>query len=216
LNARYKSVALDVDSTLSGIEGIDWLATLRDEETARSVASATLQAMSGEADFADVYGKRMQIVSPTRDELTQLSGAYRSAIAPGAKEEIDKWREAGVRVVLVSGGLRAAISPFALDLGFDEAHVSALDVEFDSTGKFTGFDRSSPLSTSMGKKTMLEKLDLPHPVLAVGDGITDVAMKEVADSFAAFIGFAIRDAVVNQADFVVDSFQELTRIILGD
>ena len=216
MTARYKSVALDVDSTLSGIEGIDWLATLRDDDTARRVAAATTAAMRGETALEDLYGDRMQIVSPTRDELVRLTDAYRSALAPHADEEIEKWRSAGVHVVLVSGGLRAAITPFALDLGFAHEHVNALDVEFDEAGKFVSFDKSSPLYTSTGKKRMLEELELPRPILAVGDGITDVAMKEVADTFVAFIGFAARQAVIDQADFVVKSFAQLTEIILGD
>jgi hypothetical protein len=49
----------------------------------------------------------------------------------------------------------------------------------------------------------------------VGDGATDLAMKDVADSFAAFTGFVTRDAVTREADFVVGSFEQLTQIILG-
>jgi phosphoserine phosphatase len=215
VNPRYKSVALDVDSTLCGIEGIDWLATLRDKETARSVADATEKAMTGEIAFDDVYGTRIRLVSPTRSELRQLAEAYKSALAPGAEKEIAKWRAAGVHVVLISGGLREAIAAFAIDVGFKNEHVNALEVEFDEAGKFTGFDKTSPLYTSTGKRNVLERLALPHPILAVGDGVTDLAMKDVADSFAAFTGFASRDAVVKQADFVVNSFRELTEIILG-
>jgi phosphoserine phosphatase len=205
-----------VDSTLCGIEGIDWLATLRDEETAARVASDTASAMKGENPLEDLYGKRMHMVSPTRDELRLLTAAYRNAIAPGAKEAIDKWRQAGIQVVLISGGLRAAITPLATELGFDRAHVNALDVEFDERGVFNGFDKSSPLYTATGKRRMLEELNLPRPILAVGDGITDLAMKDVADSFAAFTGFATREAVTSQADFIVSSFDELTELILGD
>jgi len=216
VNARYKSVALDVDSTLSGIEGIDWLATLRDKATAQRIADATMQAMRGELPLEDLYGHRIHTVSPTRDELTRLTDAYHAALAPRAREEIDKWRSAGVHVVLVSGGLRAAIAPFALDLGFEDQHVNALDVEFDEEGRFIAFDKSSPLHTSIGKKRILEQLRLPRPILAVGDGITDVAMKEVADTFVAFTGFAARQSVIDQADFVVESFEQLTEIILGN
>jgi len=213
---RYNAVALDVDSTLCGIEGIDWLATLRDESVAVRVAKATDLAMSGEHAIEDLYGERMHIVAPTRDEMALLSDAYRAAMSPHAKDEIAKWRGAGVEIVLISGGLRAAICPVALELGFESRQVNALDVEFDAEGVFSDFDKSSPLYTATGKRKLLEKLGLPRPLLAVGDGVTDLAMKEVADSFAAYTGFVTREAVTAKADFIVSSFEQLTQIILGD
>jgi HAD superfamily phosphoserine phosphatase-like hydrolase len=213
---RYLSVALDVDSTLCGIEGIDWLATLRDDEVAAKVAHATGMAMRGEMPLENLYGNRMELVSPKQSEIRQLSDAYRASLSPGAKEEIAKWRSAGVEVVLVSGGLRAAIGPVASELGFDAAQVNALDINFDSEGVFSGFDESSPLYTATGKRRLLQQISLPRPLLAVGDGITDLAMKDVADAFVAFTGFVSRDAVIASADFVASSFEQLTQLILGD
>lgn len=213
---RYSSVALDVDSTLCGIEGIDWLATLRDETVASKVAEATDLAMRGHVPLEDLYGNRMHLVAPTRDEISLLSNAYRAALSPGARDEIAKWRNAGVEVVLISGGLRAAIAPVAMELGFKSQQINALEVEFDTEGVFADFDRTSPLYSATGKRKLLLELDLARPLLAVGDGITDLAMKDVADAFAAFTGFATRDAVTSKADFVVGSFEQLTQIILGD
>jgi HAD superfamily phosphoserine phosphatase-like hydrolase len=209
-------VALDVDSTLCGIEGIDWLATLRDETVASKVAEATDLAMRGHVPLEDLYGNRMHLVAPTRDEIPLLSDAYRAALSPGARDEISKWRAAGVEVVLISGGLRAAIGPVAKELGFESHQINALDVEFDTEGVFAEFDRTSPLYSATGKRKLLLQLDLPRPLLAVGDGITDLAMKDVADAFAAFTGFVTREAVTAKADFVVSSFHQLTQIILGD
>lgn len=216
MNPRYKSVVLDVDSTLCGIEGIDWLAALRGPDIANRVAYQTSVAMQGEIPIQDLYGNRMKLVSPTRDEIKSLTDAYRVALAPGAKDAIDSWRAAGVHVILISAGLKAAIAPIAVELGFDEAHVNALEVQFDSEGVFHDFDRTSPLTSVLGKRELLRQLDLPRPLLAVGDGITDLAMQEVADTFAAFTAFASRDPVTSKADIIVSSFADLTRIILGD
>jgi phosphoserine phosphatase len=213
--ARFLSVALDVDSTLCGIEGIDWLAKLRAADVADQVTRATDRAMSGEIPLEDLYGHRLTLVAPTRSELQQLSTAYSQALAPDAKREIERWRSAGVTVVLISGGLREAIIPMAKELGFVRDSVNALEVEFDEHDAFLRFDNASPLYTAQGKRTLLSKLNLPRPLLAVGDGMTDLAMKDVADAFAAFTGFVTRDAVVSGADYVVSSFPELSEIILG-
>lgn len=212
---RFLSVALDVDSTLCGIEGIDWLARLRRSDVADRVASATDSAMRGEIPLESLYGHRLSLVAPTRAELERLSTAYMEALAPDAKREIERWREAGVTVVLISGGLREAIVPMAEALGFTRESVNALEVAFDEHDAFLRFDSSSPLYTAEGKRTLLKKLNLPRPLLAVGDGMTDLAMKDVADGFAAFTGFVTRDTVVSAADYVVRSFTEISEIIFG-
>jgi phosphoserine phosphatase len=215
MEPRFLSVVLDVDSTLCGIEGIDWLATLRSADVADRVAQATDRAMRGEIPLEDLYGHRLTLVSPTREEVKRLSAAYREALAPDAREEIERWRSAGITVVLVSGGLREAIIPMAEELGFARENVNALEVEFDDHDAFLRFDNSSPLYTANGKRTLLTELDLPRPLLAVGDGMTDLAMKDVADAFAAFTGFVTRDAVVSGADYVVSSFAGISEIIFG-
>ena len=76
------------------------------------------------------------------------------------------------------------------------------------------FDTSSPLTTSVGKGTVVAALGLPRPILAVGDGHTDLAMRSAVDSFAAFTGFVSREAVVRGADRVVGSFREVASAVL--
>jgi hypothetical protein len=39
-------------------------------------------------------------------------------------------------------------------------------------------------------------------------------MRGSTEAFAAFVGFARRDAVVRSADYVVSSFHELTTLVL--
>jgi phosphoglycolate phosphatase-like HAD superfamily hydrolase len=48
----------------------------------------------------------------------------------------------------------------------------------------------------------------------VGDGATDLATRGVVDSFAAFTGFAARENVVRQADVVINSFAELSALVV--
>src|SRR3569623_1791735 len=52
---RFGTVVLDVDSTISGIEGIDWLARRRGEIIAHKGASRTDAAMRGEIPLESVY-----------------------------------------------------------------------------------------------------------------------------------------------------------------
>lgn len=214
----FASVVIDVDSTLCGIEGIDFLAARRGSAIGAEIAGITDRAMRGEIPLEAVYGERLKIIRPARGDIEALAEAYERAVAPGAREAIPALRKHGVRLVLVSGGIRQAIDPVARMLGFFAEDVRAVSLVFDGNGNYTGFDSGSPLTTQHGKAGVLEELmaksRIVRPVLALGDGSTDVAMAEVADTFAAFTGFARRENVVARARFEVASFTELMKHVL--
>lgn len=212
---RFASVVLDVDSTLSGIEGIDWLAGLRGPEMAARIAALTDRAMRGEITLDSVYGERLQMIAPTRREVEALSQAYVAAIAPGAAEVITQLRAAGVAVALVSGGLREAIVPLARLVGADGRALSAVSIRFSGDGNYTGWDERSPLATQSGKAQVVRDLALAGPVLGVGDGATDLAMRPSVAAFGAFTGFVRRDAVVRGADHAIESFAQLEALVFG-
>lgn len=211
----FASVVIDVDSTLCGIEGIDWLAERRGTEVGRAVTELTDQAMRGEIALDSVYGARLALVKPGASDVAALAEAYRSSVAPGAAEAIERLRTADRRVILVSGGLREAILPVARELGLPDADVHAVPVRFDAAGGYLGYDEASPLARSSGKPEVVSTLGLPHRVLALGDGATDLELRRVADAFAAFTGFVSRTAVVAGADVVVTSFDQLVELVIA-
>jgi len=211
---RYNSVVFDVDSTLSGIEGIDWLANLRGSEIAEWSAALTDRAMRGEIPIEAVYGERMRAVRPSHAEIQQLGKVYIDRMAAGAAETLKDLRGANIEITMISGGLREAIMPLATALGVEADRVHAVSVFFDETGSFAGFDEASPLTRQTGKKTTVAGLGLKAPILAVGDGMTDCEMKPVVDSFAAFTQFTRRQAVIARADFIVENFDQLRELVL--
>jgi phosphoserine phosphatase len=211
---RFASVILDVDSTLAGIEGIDWLADRRGTHVAGEVARLTDQAMNGEIGLEQVYGARISVVSPTREDIDALAAAYQASVAPGAGSAVAQMRASGVELALVSGGLLPAILPLAESLGFPAHAVHAVDIVFDDRGRFTSFDRESPLTRSDGKARIAQALGMKTPILAVGDGMTDLAMKPCVDAFAAFTGFVRRDKVAQSADHEVASFEQILKLVL--
>jgi phosphoserine phosphatase len=211
----FASVVLDVDSTLCGVEGIDWLAGLRGSDVGAQVTALTDRAMRGRVALDAVYGERLAIVQPSRAEVEMLAGLYASALAPGAARVVRRLRDAGRRVVLVSGGVREAILPVAQRLGIADADVHAVSLHFTADGDYEGYDATSPLTTALGKRSVVEALALPPRVLAVGDGATDLAIRPVVEAFAAFTGFVRRDAVVQDADVIVTSFDQLQDLVLA-
>lgn len=213
--SRFNSVIFDVDSTLSGIEGIDWLAALRGAEIKAWSAGLTERAMEGKLPIEAVYVERMHAVKPTMAEIEQLGRVYVERIAPGARETLTELRARGVELVMVSGGLREAILPLARELRVDEQSVHAVSVFFDEEGNYAGFDERSLLTRQDGKRTTVRGMGLKGPILAVGDGMTDCEIRPVVDGFAAFTGFMRREPVVERADYVIENFDQLRELILG-
>ena len=212
---KFASVVLDVDSTLAGVEGIDWLAARRGPDTAKRIAELTDMAMRGEISLDEIYGRRLTMIRPTHREINALSKRYVEAMAPGAREVVGRLREAGVAIAVVSGGIREAIIPLALSIGVNGSALRAVSVYFEEHGEYIGFEKDSPLATQRGKAEVVRALALPAPVLAVGDGATDLAMRPAVDAFGAYTGFVRREPVVREADFVLESFAQLEQVVLA-
>jgi phosphoserine phosphatase len=212
--SRFNSIIFDVDSTLSGVEGIDWLAAQRGPEIAAWSAGLTEKAMAGEIPIEAVYGERMRLVKPTLPEIEQLGKIYVERMATGAAETIAILLGRDVEVVLVSGGLRQAILPLARELSVKAENVYAVSVFFDEAGGYAGFDNASVLTRQSGKRTIVGQMKLKGPILAVGDGMTDCEIKSVVQGFAAFTAFSKRESVIEQADYVIENFDQLRDLIL--
>jgi HAD superfamily phosphoserine phosphatase-like hydrolase len=204
-----------MDSTIASVEGIDWLAKRCDPSVAREIASLTSRAMDGELSLDDIYGRRLALIRPDEGEMDELARLYETSLAHGAAHAIGRLRDHGVKLVIVSGGILQAILPVARKLGFSDGEVFAVELYFDSDGRYTGFDDETPLITQHGKADIVRELALPRPLLAVGDGSTDAALAPVVDTFAAFTGFVRRDPVVADADRELHSFDELLGLVLA-
>ena len=209
----FASVVFDADSTLSSLEGIDWLAELRGADIAAQVAAMTNRAMNGELRIDDIYAARIALIRPTRAELVQLSDVYIDNIVPGVRELFKALHRAGVHTAIMSGGLRDALLPLASELQVPHERVFAVSLHRD----LHDVEPNQPLTSQYGKLQVLEALvhyaQLPAPVAFVGDGATDAAVREIAH-FIAFTGVVRRPAVVSVAHDEVRSMNDLAHLLL--
>jgi phosphoserine phosphatase len=198
---RFRTVIFDCDSTLSAIEGIEELAGGHREEIAR----LTALAMNGAIPLEEVYGRRLELIRPTRAEVERIGAGYIDALVPGAAETVERLHRAGAVVQVLSGGLAPAVRVLARHLGIADARVAAVDIHFHPSGQYAGFDVASPLARAGGKRHWIESAGghLPRPMLLVGDGATDLEARPTVDAFAAFTGVIARQEVARRADVVI-------------
>jgi len=197
---RFATVVFDVDSTLSTIEGIDWLAMRRSHDIARACATLTEQAMAGAVPLDAVYGQRLALIRPTAQEIALLGEAYLATMVLGMRSLIRLLLIKRVQVHLVSGGLRQALLPLARHLGIGERQLHAVELAPDADGTLSCLDGEQPLATQRGKPHVVHYLAAPRPRVMIGDGSTDAAVRGVVETFIAFTGVARRPAVVAVAD----------------
>jgi len=196
---NFRTVLFDCDSTLSAIEGIDELAV----HCRAEVEQLTDAAMRGRIPLEDVYGRRLELVRPTRAAIEALGKRYVDRLVPDAPETVAALHAAGVDVRIISGGLLPAVLAVAAAVGVPSDRVAAVELRFQPDGSFAGFDAGSPLAASGGKRVAIERWHVDRPAMLVGDGNTDLEARPAVDLFVAFAGIVERPAVANAADVVV-------------
>jgi phosphoserine phosphatase len=200
---RVAAVVFDCDSTLSSIEGIDELAVGRREE----VEALTDAAMRGELPLEAVYGRRLELIRPSRADVTALAARYVERLVPDAAAVMAALAFEGIEARIMSGGLLPAVEAVAEALGVARHRVAAVDVAFDADGSYAGFDARSPLARAGGKQEVMQmwRREIAGPVMLVGDGATDLEASPACDLFVAYAGVAARPAVMAAADVVIRS-----------
>lgn len=213
----YDLIFFDCDSTLSTIEGIDELARLKGKEL--RVGVLTHKAMNGELDLAQVYGKRLQAIRPTRGQLKAIEDLYMQTIVPDVQAVFDALRFLNKTVFIISGGLAEPVRGFGKRLGVPLENIRAVELEYDElSGEWWRYEEpqtrnaqrfmdhdNGPLTVSSGKPKIITDLAGTRPGrrLMVGDGSSDLATRSVVDLFVGFGGVVTREKVLQGSDVFV-------------
>ena len=197
-----KIIAFDCDSTLSAIEGVDELARLAGDEIFRQVEDLTNQAMNGEIAIEKVFGRRLDLIQPTRQQCEEIGEMYLEHIEPTAKETISALRNLGWDCLIISGGFAPCIAPLARALHI--TRIEAVPLHFHPDGRFAGYDSSYPTTRNGGKPELLRQLredEHPETIVMVGDGVSDLETNSVADHFIGFTRYVARPQVTTHCDY---------------
>ena len=206
--ARYTSrmarrvVCFDCDSTLTAIEGIDWLAERAG--AAREVEALTRRAMDGEVPLESVYAERLAVVRPEPDDLAALAQAYAAHAVEDARETLAALAAAGFEPWIVSGGLLEAVEPFGTWLGINPGRVLAVPVRWSEADRWVA-TAAHALASTGGKRLALARLAQDAAVTLVGDGASDAAAKAEVDRLIGFGGVVRHERMREAADLWIDS-----------
>ena len=209
-----KIIIFDCDSTLSSIEGIDELACIAGDEVRQQIEEMTNAAMEGKIPLESVFAKRLEIIQPTLEQVTQIGELYIQTVEPSALSAIATLKQDGWLPIILSAGYVQAIQPLAEYLGISS--IEAVPLLFNSDGSYQDFDRSYPTTRSGGKLEIVKKIRhqySPSQIVAVGDGVSDLETKPGVNMFIGFGRYAVRDKVKTEVSYFIQDLAEILSII---
>jgi phosphoserine phosphatase len=186
----FKLIAFDMDSTLINIECVDEIAEAVGKKA--EVAAITEAAMRGDiTDYKASLRQRVALLKGVTE--AQIDQLYRERLRlnPGAAELVAACKQAGLKVLLVSGGFTHFTDRVRDQLGIDYTRSNMLEVE---SGALTGrmvHQAWGDICDGDEKRTMLLQTCtqlgiVPAQAIAMGDGANDLPMMGVAGLSVAY------------------------------
>ena len=186
----FKLIAFDMDSTLINIECIDEIADAAGRKA--EVAAITEATMRGEiTNFKDSLRRRVALLKGvTVDDMARVY-AERLQLNPGAAELVAACKQAGLKVLLVSGGFTYFAEKVQARLGIDYMRANVLA---EADGVLLGDVVEQPWGDICdGEQKRLTVLEVcaelgvpPSQAIAVGDGANDLPMMGIAGLSVAY------------------------------
>lgn len=202
LSLPVSAIIFDCDSTLSSIEGIDFLA--KNNGVGDAVRSLTSEAMSKTGLNPALYEERLDLIFPRREQVHALGHQYFAHRMPDIKEIITLFKRLNKSMYLVSAGVNPAVKIFGEMLQIPKENVYAVNLRFDQQGNFVDFERSSPLINNDGKREIIKMIKLKHKdILHIGDGKNDIVTLDLVTRFVGFGGVAYRKDIAELCKYYI-------------
>lgn len=202
----FKLIAFDMDSTLINIECVDEIADAVGRKA--EVAAITEAAMRGEIkDYKDSLRQRVALLKGVSESDLERIYRERLQLNPGAAELVSACQQAGLKVLLVSGGFTHFSDRVRDRLGIDYTRSNVLEVR---DGRLTGRMLDQPWGDicdgAQKRNMLLQTCSLlgvsAQQAIAMGDGANDVPMMREA---GLSVAYHAKPRVREQAMVVIDS-----------
>jgi D-3-phosphoglycerate dehydrogenase len=211
------TLILDFDSTIVSVEGLDELARIaladdpERERKVQTIEGITRDGMDGRIGIDESLTRRLAILRIHRKHVEAVVKLLRRHLSPSFRRHRQALRRNAERVHVVSSGFREYVAPICEELGVPAENIHTNSFLWGGDGVAKGFDRTSPLARPGGKAVVVAGLRLAGRVVAVGDGATDLEIRDrgAAHEFVAYCENVEREGVTARADRTVRSLDEL-------
>ncbi len=198
--SNFSLVAMDMDSTLVGIESIDEIADMHGAR--KQVSELTEKAMYGEINFSEGLVQRVALLKGLDHSVLQRVYDERLVLNPGAEKMLKQMKMAGIKTMLVSGGFTFFTDKLRDRLGLDYTFANTLEiVDGKLTGRLVG-----EIMGAQGKGRVLKQICKQlgfrkENLIAIGDGANDLPMFAEA---GVSVAYHAKPIVQKNATYVIN------------
>jgi D-3-phosphoglycerate dehydrogenase len=217
---EFDNTLIDGHSQMIFLDSISGRKSLVTKKIPGSAVEQQKQEFSAAAPHD--WDSLLQKVKPLAiDDFDGIARSLVDRLFPQVKEVISLLQSSGRKIFLFSTSLDLLVKPVADHLGICQDNVFTNRV-VTKDHRIIGTDTSRPLSQSLGKLYLAEKLRsegrLSGSTAIVGQSRSAVAIRrnDIAEMFIYFTGEKENEEIREQADFVIDRFDQLLSLFFSD
>lgn len=191
-------IIFDVEGVLLNAEYLPILAQVFGPSKEKEIWDITKQGIRGDIDWEEGLRKRVNALKGIKfDDAKRI--AENLEIMPGAKDLCSALKDAGWKMIAISGGFTIITDRLKKELGLDLIFSNNLIFK---DGRLDGLDLKVTSDKSLLVRPLIEQWGIKkEEIVVVVDGANDIKLFEIA-GYA--VGFCPVELVKNKADDVIE------------